>query len=186
MDLDRLRQHRTAILEEWLNMICDTYPPLVSDLLKRGKDQFANPVGNIFSVQTGLIFDALVADVDSVKIAALVDSIIQVRVVQDCPPSEAISFVFLLKKATRQALGGELAEAMQEWPEFESRVDRLALIAMDVYAKYRDKVSELRINEMRNHRDAALRLVARADPLASDSDVEHEKTGGPGEDPVKR
>jgi len=66
-----------------------------------------------------------------------------VRAVQGQRPSQALEFVFLLKRALRGVLGEAYDAA------FDERVDGLALVAFDAYVTCREEIHEIRVREAR-------------------------------------
>ncbi|MBU2608173.1 MAG: RsbRD N-terminal domain-containing protein [Chloroflexi bacterium] len=162
MDLGQaISQKKAAILGKWFRLIMDTYPLDASGFLGREKDRFANPVGYTISREIEVLYDELLQDMDSEKLAASLDSIIRIRSVQDYPPSEAVSFVFLLKKAIREELGDDISDnqAYADLLAFEARIDKLALLALDIYTKCREKIHQIRLNEVKTETERAFRLL---------------------------
>jgi hypothetical protein len=60
-----------------------------------------------------------------------------------------LSFAFLLKKAIREILGKEIRtnQDYDELMEFESKIDRLALQAFDIYMNCREKLFEIKLSQ---------------------------------------
>ncbi len=168
-----LSQKKAAILEQWRGLILNTYPD-TSVFLKQEKDRFANPVGYTISLETETIYDGLLHGDNSDKFLASLDNIIRLRAVQDFSPSQAIAFIFLLKKAIRRELGGKVCEPelLEALLQFESKIDELVLLALDVYTECRDKVYEIRLNELRAESERSLRLLARASSVFEEPDKE--------------
>ncbi len=160
-----LLQKRAAILERWLRLIMETYPAETSRFLKQEKDRFINPVRHTISQEIESLYEELTHGMNGDILAGCLDNIIRIRAVQDFPPSQALAFVFLLKKAIREELAGELggSQTVNELMEFDSRIDRLALLALDIYMKCREKVYELRVNEAKAQREMALKLLSRTE-----------------------
>ncbi len=133
-------------------MILETYPADTSRFLKKQKDRFANPVGSAISQGIEGLFDELLQGMDSGRVSTFLDNIIKVRAVQDFSPSQAMAFIFLLKKVIREELGGEIQEdgLAEELLRLESRIDILALLSFDIYMKCREKIYEIRVNEVKN------------------------------------
>ena len=156
-----LSQKKAAILGRWFHLIMETYPADSLRFLRREKDRFANPVGYTISREIEVLYEELLQNMNSDKISASLDSIIRIRSVQDYPPSQAIVFVFLLKKAIREELandiGGKLA--YEDLLKFEVRIDELALLALDIYMKCREKVYDIRLNEAKAQGERAFRLL---------------------------
>ena len=158
-----LTRRKSAILDRWLRLILESYPTDVSRFLKQEKDQFANPVGHTISQETEILYDELLHGMDADKVTACLDNIIRIRSVQDLSPSQAIAFTFLLKKAVREEVAGDIAERQdfEELLRFESRIDKAVLLALDIYMKCREKVHQIRVNEVNNEKEMALRLLER-------------------------
>ena len=158
-----LPQKRAAILERWFQLILETYPADTSRFLKQEKDRFINPVGYTISQEIEALYDELLQEMNSDKLAACLDNIIRIRAVQDFSPSQTIAFIFLLKKAIREELTSEIKEnrVFEELLEFEARIDKLVLLAFDIYMKCREKVFEIRLNEAKAERERVLKLLER-------------------------
>ncbi|MDA8388398.1 MAG: RsbRD N-terminal domain-containing protein [Nitrospiraceae bacterium] len=167
-----LREKRAAVLKRWLDYVLMTYPQQTAEFLKNRKNQFANPVGQIITDGISGIFDVLIADLgpggrsgegaDAGNLAEFLDNIVKVRAIQDFSASEAVGFIFSLKKAVRAelgALGDDGAELYAELDGFDDSVDRLALAAFDAYARCRERIFELKTSEFRNQ---AFRLFQQA------------------------
>ncbi|MFH1486509.1 MAG: RsbRD N-terminal domain-containing protein [Chloroflexota bacterium] len=159
--MELLERNKTSILQRWFNLIAETYPAEVSAFL-REKDRFSNPVGYTVSQETSALYDELLkTQADSDRVCAALDSIVRIRAIQDFSPHEAIAFVFLLKEAIKQELGTGIDRSISfgEWLDFEPRIDRLASVAFDIYMKCREKVYELRVNELKAERARMCRLL---------------------------
>lgn len=161
-----LSEKKTTILEKWFDMIVETYPPETSDFLKNQKDRFANPVGSTIFSGIENLFEQLLnsrnADVSAQaeKISPFLDSIIRIRAIQDFTPSQAIAFIFFLKKVIREELNTVLEEvASGELLALESKIDNLALLSFDIFMKCREKLYEIKADEVRN---MTLRLLQKA------------------------
>ena len=161
-----LSQKRAAILERWLGLILETYPADSSRFFQQEKDRFINPVGYTISREIEVLYDELLQGMNPDKLYASLDNIIRIRAVQDFSPSQAIAFVFLLKKAVRETLASELRDNQffEELLKFESRIDELALLAVDIYTKCREKIYEIRVNEVKAERDRIGQLLTRTSP----------------------
>jgi hypothetical protein len=102
-------------------------------------------------VGTRGIFEALLDGADAEKIRQHLHEIVRIRAVQEFSASEAVRFVFHLKAAVR----AELTKASRdrrfssELAEFEDQIDRIALVAFDVFVECREQVCELRVNEVK-------------------------------------
>ena len=153
---DRLRQKQAAIAARWLDKALHTYPPETAEFFATRENQFANPVGQTFSTATRAIVEILIDGMDAQAACAQLEEIIRIRAIQEFTPSQAVSFVFMLKDALREELEGELqdAGAWAELGRIDADIDQLALFAFDIYAKCRERVYQLRVHEVRRGFDA--------------------------------
>ena len=147
-----LAQRKTAILKNWFTLAIETYPPDTASFLKRQKDPFANPVGRTISKSLEGLFNELLKEMDYEIITSFLDPIIRIRAIQNFSPSQAVSFIFLLKKAVRENTKKEVPEEQlfNELLLFESKIDQLVMIAFNLYMQCREKIYDLKANEMRN------------------------------------
>jgi hypothetical protein len=154
-----LEQKKSQIVARWINLLYESYPPQTAIFLKKEKDKFDNPVG--YGISRGLhgLFEALVQEMETEQLVAALDEVIRIRALQDCSPSRALAFIFLLKNVVRE----ELAEEMEkqnlaaELMELDSRIDGLSLLGFDVYTQRREKLHEIKLNEVKNRVSGLLR-----------------------------
>jgi hypothetical protein len=158
---DLLSKKKSAVLERWFDIVLETYPSDTSGFFKNKKKQFANPVGYTISQGLESILEELLREqeLDIDKISPLLDSIIRIRAVQDLTPSQALVFVFRLKKVLREELESAGFARSEETEALESRIDAMALISFDLYIKCREKIYDLKANELRN---MTFRLLQKA------------------------
>jgi hypothetical protein len=147
-----LAQRKTGIVKNWFTLAVETYPPDTASFLKKQKDPFANPVGKTISKGLEALFDELLREMDYENITSYLDPIIRIRAIQNFSPAQAISFIFLLKKAVRAHLKKEAPEEelFSELLLFESKIDQMAMIAFNLYMECKEKIYDLKANEMRN------------------------------------
>lgn len=155
---DLLAENRDAIVEKWFDLVVETYPGLSSVFLKK-KNQFGNPAGVNMSAAVGALFDELLHGDLGEEATRQVEAIVRIRSVQDFTPGQAVGVVFYVKYAVRDALREQLGDKglLEELLAFESRVDRLALLAFDAYARCREKVYEMRLNDHKQRFSGLLR-----------------------------
>lgn len=150
MKLDELLRHkRSAIQDRWVRFIWDTYPADAKRFLAKQRDPFANPVGTTISKEIQNIYGKLLEGFDPEGVSPLLDRIVRIRAVQDFTPSQAIAFVFLLKAAIRSELENEIHQShlLEDLLDFEAKIDRLALLAFDIYVKCKERLYEIRANQ---------------------------------------
>ncbi len=158
-----LSQNQKAILKRWFDLILETYPTDTAALMRKDKNQFTNPVGSTISREIEILFKVVVESANPEKFSDSLNSIIKLRSVQDFSPSEAVGFVFLLKRAIRETAKGEIQKetVQDEWLKLESRIDDLALQAFDIYMDCRDKICEIRVNQARAEKEMAFKMMER-------------------------
>jgi hypothetical protein len=164
MDLkDLLLLNEAAILKRWFDLILETYPADTASLMRKDKDQFTNPVGSTLSREIKILFKKLYESSQDERCRASLDSILKIRSVQDFSPSQAVGFVFLLKRAIGETLKNDICResVMDEWLKFQSRIDEMALQAFDAYMECREKICEIRINQARAEKEMAFRMMER-------------------------
>jgi hypothetical protein len=167
---EHLAEKKSAILKSWFNLIAETYPGDTSNFLKKQKAQFTNPVGYTLAEGTEGLFEGLLKGVLPDEVARFLDSIVRLRAIQEFAPSEAVAFIFQLKKVIRGELGEEILRQegiAGELAVFESAIDDLALFAFDLYVKCREKIYELKANEARS---MTFRLLQQARLIVDNQD----------------
>lgn len=131
----------------------ETYHPDAASFFGKVKDRFANPVGRAFFSSTQGLLDLILDndDMDPKRVCACLDEIIKIRAVQDFSPSQAVGFVFLLKQAVLDTLEEQIKEVdvLHQFIKFETQVDQASLFAFDIYVSCRERVYQLRVNEVK-------------------------------------
>jgi hypothetical protein len=134
-------QTKEAIAEQWLARVLRTYPIQTAHFLAEEKDSFRNPVGTTFKQALGILLDELLLEMDHEKVTAALDSIMQIRAVQDFTPGRALEFLFQLKLILRDQHPGPVLDLL------DTRIDEMVLLAFDLYTKYRERTFAARVNE---------------------------------------
>jgi len=140
---------RDTILKKWAERIFASYPAGSITFLKNNLDPFNNPVGNTIVEETAVLFDQLNGAMAEETVLPSLERIIKIRAVQEFSPSEAVSFVFLLKDILLHELSKHRSdEANQDrLMEIFSNIDRMALMAFDIHADCRERISRIRLEE---------------------------------------
>lgn len=146
-----LAAQRGAVLEDWLARALASYPEHAARFLRREADPFRNPVGHAFGEALPLLLDELLGEMDMAKVEPALDRLVQIRAVQDLSAAQAVGFVFALRPILRARLerGGAGAPDADGLLALEARIDRMALLAFDLYTKWRERLSEIKVNEAR-------------------------------------
>ena len=136
-------QVKEAIAELWLGRVLSTYPSQTAGFLAEQEDRFRNPIGHTLKEGLGILLDELLRGMEADRVRAALDTIVQIRAVEDCPPGRALEFLFQLKPILRD----HLPEAELEM--LYGRIDEMALVAFELYLKYRERIYQARANEAR-------------------------------------
>jgi hypothetical protein len=158
-----LTDKKAAILKKWFEVIMESYPSGTSNHLNIQGDSFANPAGTTISRGIEGIFEELLIGPNGNNPSGFSGDIVRIMAVQDFLPSRALAFFFSLKKIIREELRSEMTgELSHELLSLESRIDGLALSAFDIFMKCREKIYEIRANELKR---ANFRHLQRADVI---------------------
>jgi hypothetical protein len=149
--MELLAQKKDAIIAAWLARIIQGYSGNTAGIFLREKDPFRNPVGDAFRRGLPALFDQVIGKIDRAGLIPALEDIVRIRAVQDFDAGQAIAFVFQLKRVIREVLGDEpLPMTENVRLEFvEDRIDELALLAFDLFLKCREKIYEIKVNEMK-------------------------------------
>ncbi|AFL98740.1 hypothetical protein Desde_0269 [Desulfitobacterium dehalogenans ATCC 51507] len=169
-----LTEKKSLIIEKWCREIINTYPKDTAQFLREKRDEFANPIGNTINQGIEQTFTALVQENKEDEVHLFLKDMIKVRAVQSFTASQAVSFVFPLKRIIREELGkvAEEERMAKALLEFETQIDQLALASFDIYSECRDKLADLKTMELRN---MTYRLLQQADLVTPRSDTEPEE-----------
>jgi hypothetical protein len=166
-------EKKEELLASWFDRILDTYPAETAKFLKSQKDRFANPVGQAIRGGIEEIFQELLHGGDIGKLSGFLDNIIRVRAIQEFTASRAVGFIFFLKSVVREAVKDRplTPELFEELSALDSQIDSLALIAFDIFMQCREKLYDIKANEMKN---MTYRLLQRANMVSEVKDAEKE------------
>ena len=156
-----IQKKKSEIIRNWFEATIQTYAPDTAQFYKGQQDQFGNPVGSITSNGIAFLLDQLLGNWDPEAIKSYLDPIVRIRAIQDFSPSKATGFILQLKKILRENLADELQndDNALQLLAFESKIDRLCLLAFDLYMDCKEKIYEISANETRNR---TLRAFERA------------------------
>jgi hypothetical protein len=142
---------QVAVKQRWLDLILESYPENARGFFKNQKDRFQNPVGSAAARLVEELFDAVVERAAAEKIAEILDDFVRIRAVQDFTPSAGISFILDLKMAVRETVMDDIrTQALySELLQLESQIDETLLTAFNLYARAREKMYEIRANNLK-------------------------------------
>jgi hypothetical protein len=150
---DRSVQLFERLHARWLERAMASYSPEAGEAWGRERDRFANPVGHALREGTRRVLEALLGDAEPEAVKRGLDTMVRMRAVQSLSPIEAVGFVLELKEVVRAEVHDPVpGDALPiPLPELDRRIDRAALIAFELYVRYREEVLELRIKELKRN-----------------------------------
>jgi len=146
-----LQTRRAPIVDRWVELTLRVYPQDAARLMRREKDRFRNPVGHVTRKSLEELYDGLLAGRPAEEMTGPLDGIVRIRAVQDLSPSQALGFLFLLKRSVRDELG---ENATADLSALDTTVDGWVLEAFDLFMRCREQIHELRRNEIRRQASA--------------------------------
>ncbi len=152
MDLvKQLTQKKNTIIQAWFEKVVNTYPIDTAQFLKNQKDPFANPVGQNSLQSLKEMFELVLDGFDRKTAQPLIDPIIRIRAIQNFTPTQAVRFIFDLKRIIREmaAVDAKDCQSKKTRQILDDRIDELGLLAFDIYMQCREKIYDLKANEMR-------------------------------------
>jgi hypothetical protein len=145
-----VRNNRAVISDEWFESVVSAYPEETAKFLREKKDPFGNPVGTALREELGTILDGIVGVADDEAVAASLDRIVRVRAVQEFGPSAAVGFVLHLKPILHRLAESEAKASKVDAVDIDRAVDRVLLMAFDIYTTCREQIFEIRVKSIRD------------------------------------
>jgi hypothetical protein len=140
------------IVASWIDKTLDSY--VSSSFFKQSADRFANPVGA--NIKDGLtrIYGFITSDADMEEIKSPLDQLIRIRAVQEFTPGQAIAPVMEIKWIVRQVFSADKKTRvlLGQLDSFDCSVDRLTLLAFDIYSECREQLYRNRVRELKSGR----------------------------------
>lgn len=148
---DLLKEQADTIVERWGKAVLSSYHSDAAVLFQRQRDPFANPIGSSVRKGTRGVFQAILNGMDPDELRSHLDTMVRIRAVQEFTPSQALSFIFALRSIIREQIPQLDADPRlhRERIELEEIIDRVALMAFEVYASCREELNDLRVTEMK-------------------------------------
>ncbi len=154
MDLaEAFRNHRNKIVEQWVDYTLSTYSS--SNFFRKEGNQFANPIGGVIREALDALFLLLAKNAEPEEFVAPIQKIMRIRAIQDFAPSQAVSPIHAVKHITRDILVAdkERSHLVNELYDFEFAVDMAVLAAFDLYMEDRERLYNVRMQEIRSGRN---------------------------------
>jgi len=166
MIFDILRQRREIILGEWQQSALDFFAAGAFKPARKKADQFSNPLVYTISAALETIFDELTNGVRTVKTDEALEDVIKIRSLQSDKPSTALAFLFSFKKTIADQLKNLKNEEIKndETENIFSALDDLILTAFDIFMRCREKIYEIRSNEIKRRSYKLWERAGMTDP----------------------
>ncbi len=136
-----LKKNKAPFVTKWFQATINTYPEQTARVLGKESNRFDNPVGAITHETIEDVLDLITENFDQDALEKALDPIIRIRAVQSFSASEAVSFVFALKKIGETILDDSLIR------EFDKLVDIIALAAFNKLMKCKEEIFLLKATE---------------------------------------
>ncbi len=150
--IDLLTENKADIVEKWIDKVLECYPADTAVIFKRQRDKFANPVGYHITNTLTTLYKALIGDEDLSEVREVLEDLVKILAVQAAKPSDAVSFIYMLKYVVKEACGknGLDGYSLSEWLDFETKVDAVAYAVFDLYMESRERLYQIRIDEIKS------------------------------------
>lgn len=156
--------HKEAMTKRWIDTVHGTYPFETIGFLRTRKNQFANPVGFRTEEAAQALMDVIFSDApDQKTLTHAVEEIVRVRAIQDFPPEHAVGIFFAMKEILRDTLMecGQAEHLLRALLAVESRIDAVALLAFGAYARNRETLHRLKVQEFKRQHSQIVRLAEK-------------------------
>ncbi len=152
MSNNPLSANKKKIVDRWIDLSLKIYPSETQQFFRKKGDRFGNPVGSsladgLASLMDWLLSESVALDEEAAK---KLDQIVRIRAVQEISAQDAVSFVFLAKRSAREAIPEKLKREV-DYEVFDAKVDKLALHTFENFLKCREKIYELKTNELKRN-----------------------------------
>ncbi len=171
-----LLPHKEAITSRWTAVVHGTYPFDTVGFLRTSKDRFANPVGYRTDEAAAALVDVIFSErPDEEALGRAVDEIIRVRAIQDFSPEAAVGVIYAMKDIVRERVmaSGQAAECLTALLALESRIDAVALLAFGVYARCRETLHMMKVDEFKRRNSQILRLAEKRGANLDEADTKN-------------
>ena len=142
MDIKQtLKKNKGLLLQEWFKATINTYPKDSARILGKDSNRFDNPVGAVTRESLEDVLGLISDEYTEETLEKALDPVIRIRAVQAFDASDAVSFIFALKK-----IGEKILEESQ-LRQFDHIVDHIALAGFDKYMKCKEEIFLLKSTE---------------------------------------
>ncbi len=142
MDIQQtIKKNKSLLLKEWFTATINTYPKDSARILGKDSNRFDNPVGAVTRESLEDVLDLISEKYTEQTLEKALDPVIRIRAVQAFDASDAVSFIFALKKI------GEPFLDQSQLRQFDHMVDHIALAGFDKFMKCKEEIFLLKSTE---------------------------------------
>ncbi|MFP5231400.1 MAG: RsbRD N-terminal domain-containing protein [Acidobacteriota bacterium] len=135
-----------SIVDAWFLKSIEIYPPAVRDTLIRTTDQFRNPLAFNLRQSLETLVHQVADRMNPEAVNKALDGIVRLRAVQECSPSEAVSFAARLDEVIRE----QQAETL--FPNLKQHIGQLTECALQQYNSCKEEILQIRSRSQRRLR----------------------------------
>lgn len=165
---ERAKENKEILLQKWVDKYYAAYPLGSTGFIRTSTDRFKNPIGIITQTSLNVLYDAVIGeDIDLAQVHQALEELVKLRAVQEMPASRAVGPMVQLKTLFKTEVFDELvkenkdskvlAELFEDFFTVEARIDGLLLLSLDLYAADREKVFNLRVEEIHRSQSQVVR-----------------------------
>ncbi len=165
---EKAKEEKENLLSKWKDLYYKAYELGSAGLVRASSDKFTNPIGIITSSSLKILFEAVVGDdVEPLDVQNALKELIQLRSIQKMSPTEAVGPLVQLKKLFKEEIvsfclkenneSKNIKNVFDEYFIAEARIDSLFLMALDLYAHQKEKIFNLRVEEIHRNQSQVVR-----------------------------
>ena len=170
--IEKAKADKEILLQKWVDMFYCAYPLGSTGFVRTSKDNFTNPIGFVTQTSLNILYDAVIGDdVDPAKVHNALAELVQLRAIQNMTPAKAVGPLGQMKSLLKQEVLAEcmkknkdskmLEKLFDEYFIVDARIDALLLMALDLYSSNREKVFNLRVEEIHRSQSQVVRWAKR-------------------------
>jgi hypothetical protein len=129
-----ITERKGDIGPRWQQLVLETYPPETFRFLRKKKDRFDNPIGHAVAEMVDGVLEGIVAGADAEVFRSALYPVVQIRAVQDFSPAQAME-----------------EDGCEVLLTADAKVDELMRIAFDIYCACRERIYEIRTDEVKRN-----------------------------------
>lgn len=147
-----LKEKESFIYKYWLKSFWESFGES-SAYLSREVDQFTNPFGYHVEECFKGILEAITGEFDWQVLDPYLEKLAQIRAVQEGVPSKAVKFFVDLKGIIRENFGDDILKkfGLEAFLRLEDRINALLIRYVDFYQRYRERLFEIRLDEIKRN-----------------------------------